>query len=742
MNPASKRGFQCCLFFLAVLALGLFLFYPLGPCLAKDNILKDMSAKDQAAKEHHGAEQPVIVNGDNVEYATEKNEIIASGNVRVEYEGTRLNCDKLTVNTVTKETIAEGNVVIEDTKGVIHGEKVLFNFTSKRGKVLKGNFASPPFFGTADNLIMSGQDTYTGEKSTSTTCSFDHPHFLMKSREMLVVPGDKIQTEHDTLYIGNIPILFLPRCNHSLRDPFMNVIFTPGHSGDWGPFLLSAWRCNLSESVNGRVYLDYRDKLGLSEGFGANYLSPMGKGDFKLYYTDEHPKDLKPVDYSFKRYFVHWRHQWDIDPTTNFIGEYYRIVDEKRAALGSTYNVLKDYFPREYESDAQPLSYAQVHHSFERSSLDVLIQERTNSWYSETEKEPEVVYTLPDMQLGDSPFYVKDTTQAASLNQAHAVPASSLTDYSAQRFDTYNQVSLPFKAGFLEFSPFTGLRNTYYSSGVDNGSLGPRDVFYLGSGVSTKFYRMFNTPPHFLGMDVNGIRHVITPELLYTYNPEPTISSSLIKQFDAIDAIAANNSLDFTLSNKFQTKRNGQSVDFLDLRAETGYIFHSVDPTTRVVTDHRLSDQLDLNLEFRPYSWVTLIGDSTYKWHHPGVATANADISFNLGNERTISIGERWARKQGAEVIAGSDWRIDPKWLFHVYERILVRSTADTRSGLVRQDYGFTRDLHCWLMDLTVTSEKEHGHTFWIIFRLKAFPANEIRLSQSVAVPKPGAQQQ
>ena len=113
-----------------------------------------------------------------------------------------------------------------------------------------------------------------------------------------------------------------------------------------------------------------------------------------------------------------------------------------------------------------------------------------------------------------------------------------------------------------------------------------------------------------------------------------------------------------------------------------------------------------------------------------------------FGPERSIGVGERWVSKQGTEVTSGIDWRIDPKWLFHVYERVLVRSTADTRSGLIRQDYGFTRDLHCWLMDFTYSYEKEHGHTFWFVFRLKAFPANEIRMSQSYASPKSGAQQQ
>ena len=686
-------------------------------------------------------ESPIIINGDNVEYATEKNEITALGNVRVEYQGTRLNCDKLTVNTVTKETIAEGSVVIEDSKGEMHGEKVLYNFNSKRGRVLKGNFASPPFFGTASTLVISGQDQFSGKACEASTCSFDHPHYHMKARDVTVIPGDKIQTASDTLYIGNTPFLFVPRLNHSLRDPFMHVILTPGHGGDWGPFLLSAWRCNLSESVSGRVYLDYREKLGFSEGFGTNYKGPLGRGDLKVYYTDEHPTELQPKrDEVFNRYFGRLRHKWDINDETNFVGEYYRLVDEKRTELGGNFNVLKDYFPKEYQADSVPLSYAQFHHSLGRSSINVLVQERSASWINQLAKEPEVVYTLPDIELGDTPLYVQDTTQAANLHQTFATPSPSTANYDADRFDTYNQVSLPFKAGILELSPFVGLRNTYYSTDVNEGSVGPRTVFYTGSGVSTKFYRIFETPPRFLGMDVTGIRHVVTPSLAYQFNPEPTISSTLLKQFDTLDAIGAVNSVLISLSNKLQTKRGASVVDFLDLRAQTYYIFRDMDPLSRVVTKDGLSDTLDLNLEFQPWNWVRFDADSKYGWHTEKFSEANSDINFQVAPDRSVGIGERWVTRQGTEVVAGSDWRIDPKWLFHVYERVLVRSTADRRSGLIRQDYGFTRDLHCWLMDFTYSFEKEHGHTIWFVFRLKAFPQNEIRLSESYLPPRSGPQ--
>ena len=80
----------------------------------------------------------------------------------------------------------------------------------------------------------------------------------------------------------------------------------------------------------------------------------------------------------------------------------------------------------------------------------------------------------------------------------------------------------------------------------------------------------------------------------------------------------------------------------------------------------------------------------------------------------------------------GSDWRLTPKWKLHLYERYrITNDAADERKGLVKQEYGFTRDLHCWLLDLVSTLEKQHGLTVWCIFRLKAFPEVSIHFDTS-----------
>ena len=76
-------------------------------------------------------ESPMIINGDNVEYSGDNKEVIATGNIEVIYKGSKLTCNKLKVNMQTKEGLAEGNARLEDEKGIVTGERIVYDFANK-----------------------------------------------------------------------------------------------------------------------------------------------------------------------------------------------------------------------------------------------------------------------------------------------------------------------------------------------------------------------------------------------------------------------------------------------------------------------------------------------------------------------------------------------------------------------------------------------------------------------------------
>jgi lipopolysaccharide assembly outer membrane protein LptD (OstA) len=726
--------------------------------------------------------QSIVVNGDNVEYLTETQEVTATGNVEIIYGGARLTCKKLTVNTQTKQGVAEGDARLEDENGgVVEGEKITYDFQAKTGTIIDAGFRANPYFGKARIIERLGEWEFVARYGYLTTCSFDRPHYRIASKQMSILPGDKIKTKEDILYLGGFPLLYLPRFNHTLEDPMMHVRLTPGKSKDWGPYMLSAWRYSLADKINGRAYLDYRNKLGWAEGFGLNYATTyLGKGDLKVYYTQEKPDNLPSTATrsDFERYLIRWRHKWVVDDQTNFISELYKIGDQKRKYLDANASFLKDYFYREYEKDSQPLSYALFHHSFSYSSLDILAQDRVNHWYDQLSKLPEVKYTLPSIQLGDTPLYFENNSVLTNFNKKATTAPVSPDEVSVTRFDIINKFSMPMKVAFFEFVPFVKNREVIYDKGANGKSLPVNTIFYAGADLSTKFYRIFNVKSNFLGLGLNGLRHIVTPTVGYSYNHAPTINNYNLKQIDSVDLLTSSNAANLGLSNKLQVKRkdkNGKevSVDLLDLNVSTRYSFapqivYGLSPYTQY--DDLVVDIPDINKEHKrgasfsdifvkykilPYSWLRIEGDLTYK--HSGVdgdenyenynhlSNVNYDISFDFAPERSFGLGQRYERKGGNQLTASLNWRLNPKWKFSFYQRYNFKAYADSTSAFIKrgsleQEFTLSRDLHCWEVDLTLNNKRNEGTGLYLVFRLKAFPELELSMNQTYNKPESGAQ--
>ncbi len=708
-----------------------------------DNIAADTS---DVQPDEQPQDTTMVLNADKLEYSTDKRDVLAEGNVEILYKGAKLTCRKLTLNTVTKDCHAEGNVRLDEPQGVIEGEKFDYNLEAKRGTIMDALFRANPYFGRADTLEKTGPTELCASKGYFTTCSLDHPHYRMLSRKITVIPGDKLQTRGTKFYIGGTPVMGIPWYNRSLREPFMHVRLIPGKTRDWGAYMLSAWRYNLNQYMNGRAYLDYRYRLGWAQGFGMNYsISNMGKGDYKFYRTDEH-LDLKariqgnPKEYY--RSFMRLRHLWDIDDRTNFISEFYQITDQRRK-YEQDRRFLKDYFYREYEKDTEPLTYGLLHHNFDYSSFDLLLQQRTNHWFNHTEKLPELKYTLPNVQLGESPFYFSHDSAAVNQNMKKIDSLGFSYEEEAARLDMYNKFSLPAKVAFLQVSPFVGSRQTLYDKGADEQELPVRTVFYTGMDVSTKFYRIFEAESDFLGIEIHRLRHVITPSVGYAYNHEPTIGAQHLKQIDGVDSISRSNAAALGLSSKFQTKRNGQNVDLVDSRVSSSYVFK---PKAGDKLGSNLSDLL-MELTLLPYSWLRFDTDVTYK--HTGdraasayrkISNVNYDVNFTLPNERSFGLGQRYQRGGSNQITYSLDWKLTPKWNFMLYHRREIGHGPLLKRGLAEQEYTLSRDLHCWTVDFTMNFRQSEGDSLWLVFRLKAFPDAQFGIDQSYHQPKSGSQ--
>jgi hypothetical protein len=316
---------------------------------------------------------------------------------------------------------------------------------------------------------------------------------------------------------------------------------------------------------------------------------------------------------------------------------------------------------------------------------------------------------------------------------------------------------LPTKIGFIEFNPFASSRQTFYDKGANDQSAIVRTIFSGGVDLSTKFYRIFDVKTNFMGLDINALRHIITPTVGYLYTHTPTIPGTNIRQIDSVDSLTRGNTASLGLSNKLQTKRQGQSVDIVDFLVTTDYVFDPKSGSNNgfvnnsILTNsgnklHSQFSDLLFKLKVIPYSWVRFESEATFEHSdHDNInynrfSLANYDLSFDLGAGRSFSIGQRYERKGKNEVTMGFNWRLSPKWKFSIYQRYNLKNSTVLNRGSQEQQYTLTRDLHCWEVDMAYNIKKNEGSTIYFTFRLKAFPENEFGFEQSTHTVKSGAQ--
>ncbi|MFH1305441.1 MAG: LptA/OstA family protein, partial [Candidatus Omnitrophota bacterium] len=186
--------------------------------------------------------QPIVVDGDDVEYFEKENKIVAKGNVFVTHGDVKLTCDRIVVDTKTREVLCEGNVRIENPKGVMTGDRIRYDLLRKRGEIISGEIEAFPWFGSAEESKRVGMNEYVLQEGHITTCDLNTPHYRIKAKQIKVFPNDKVIAKNVTFYIDEVPTLWLPYYYHPILQSRAKVQFLFGQDGEWGNFLLSSWR--------------------------------------------------------------------------------------------------------------------------------------------------------------------------------------------------------------------------------------------------------------------------------------------------------------------------------------------------------------------------------------------------------------------------------------------------------------------------------------------------------------------
>jgi len=661
--------------------------------------------------------KPVEVNGDQVEFFPKEQKIIGKGNVTIDYEGIRLSCDRITVYTETKDSQAEGHVVLSTPGAELKGEKIEYNFGTKVGTILKARASSGGWYAFGDKIELLSDSAYRVIDGYITSCNLPEPHYKVVSKSVTVYPvTNKVVAKDVTVKVGNMPVAYFPRYRFDLKSggwPSVSVI--PGKKSRWGVFALNSYRYEIDDDNSLTIRADERSKWGLAEGFDYKYaLNGFGGGLLRTYYTNQRNVDRnEPEKGEQQRYRIQARHRWDINDRAMAIMEYHRMSDTI---------MTKDYFYREeYERESSPESYIYALDRQSEYSLSVLARKRVNHFQTVTERLPELRFDLKDQRVMDLPVYFKTDTTFTSLNQK---ASDNIDDSNVMRFDMYNEFTAPLKfVDFISVAPFVGTRDTFFSRNLNDDGDEFRTAFYTGVDMSTKFFKTYDASGKFFGVDFDKLHHIVTPTIEYKYIHQPSIDPVKLQQFDDIDAIDQKSAFSLGLENKLQTKRRiGESLKTIDL----GYLLITGDYLYKPEGRGSQFSAVKGDLELTPFEWLRFESDTRYDPDTRDFQTWNTDLYINKTENWQYGFGSRYEQNKISELTSELFYKLNNEWSFRTLGRYSLKEIEDSGDKFVNrfknEEFTVIKDLHCWLAEVSVSSGRDGGTTFWFVMKLKASP--------------------
>jgi LPS-assembly protein len=673
---------------------------------------------------------PVDVKAPNMDFEQGGKKMIASGGVEVTRGTEKLTADTITFDKITDTAMASGHVVFSKSNMVWRGDSFSYNLRDGTWETGVFNAKFDPFRVTA-NEASKTNDYFVLRKAVLTTCTntSDHYHYSMTCKRLRVYPNDHLVARHVVIRFGGVPMFYLPYWYCALNDRAVGTTVMAGYRGRMGAFLLTSTKYWMTPTLRGITHVDYRTERGAAVGQEVGWISTNGlsKGRVYGYVTDDQgvKKDFEKGNYAVpvdsQRYRLSFDHLETLSSRDYFLADATYLSDQY---------VLSDFFEREYRNSYQPQNYATVMHRGDDYSLSLSVYSRLNDFFESVDRLPELAFDVPRMEIGDSPIYYESVNSAAYLQKSH-VAGSGVEDYSAARFDTSHEFYYPTRHfGFLNVTPRTGIRETFYSDTVQYSTVTQmvstltsnimagtsnivvtsgsktnistvgkamgsdvRSLVNIGLETSFRAFKLLSNEENMFG---TGWRHVVEPYTDYTYVPEPNLRPSQLYQFDEIDALDRRNDIKFGVRNRFQTKRQSEVTDIIDLDVFTTYSFEEANQ------DKPFSN-IGWAGEFHPSEQCHLYADGEYDTYASQINTFNTRAVFKQDSWRA-GIEHRYHVDDSSLLISDLAYAPNKRWEYGLYDRYEFQT-----SRLEEQGVTIARTLDC--MVVTVGGSVLPGYT-------------------------------
>lgn len=622
---------------------------------------------------------------DSMRFDLGNRKIYLYGEADVQYQKIRLKAEYIEINWETNVVHAEGR---PDSSGKMVGEpsftegnqdfdaeRMDYNFKTKKGRISGVFTKQGEGFLHGEQVKKNENDEFFVKNGKFTTCNLpDHPHFYINASKIKVIPDDKIVTGPANLVIEDIPTpLLVPFGlfpNTSSRRS--GILFpTYGESPGLGFFLMDGgYYFGISDhfdaSIRGDIYS--RGSWGLKAGTNYNYRYRFN-GALDMRYATILQGDPELLGSSVNRsFFITWRHNQD--PKSRPNSRFSASVN----AGSNDYNQLNSFNTNNIVANTfqSAITYTKT---FNRLPVNFNIA----AGHSQNTQTRIITINAPEVQVnvnrifpfkrknpvGAQRFYEKiGITGTLQSRNTISQPDSVFRQPGlAQRFNNGIQFQMPIATSFqmlkyFNVSPSLNFTGRGYFSQIEK-FIDPvtqqlvTDTlrrfsqlweYNASVNVSTRVYS-------FLKLGKNTVRHVMTPQLGFRYQPDfstrvygyfgPDGSLGFYSPYDigiyGQPAVGRQGTVSLSLNNnfegKFKSKRDTtgtglKKISLLDvLNVNTGY---------NIAADSLKLQNVIISARTRLFQKVDVVYSSVYDWY------ATDSLGFRINTLNLQQNGRLW----------------------------------------------------------------------------------------------------
>ena len=697
-------------------------------------------------------------------------------------------------------TVYQGNLMQRGDRAVYFYERKFLDSSGLRASMDPILLEAGKFTGED----RGGKMVFVGENAGITTDDEKDPSYWLRAKKTTIYPGDKVVFNDLRVYAGDVPVFWLPYLSQPLNAELGYHFLPGAHSSwgvfllnTYGVMLGGKLNPETGENEDAwllsRWHLDLRSSRGVGTGVDLVDTRMENKEEisgFKAYYLyDLDPENSRTgvprgnVDPN--RYTFELKHREKLDLPDHADWR----LDTNLTLLSDAY-YLQDFDRDTYRINPAPDNTVGIYRKDEDSLLSIYARFRINDFYRADTRLPEVSYDqargpwfgLPILHEGNTSLGVigeqaADPTRSAIIEpllqltaadptaqpllnrltgyerilaeQMLALPLNDpkreairtqLLDSSYIRFNTYQELSMPFTlGGFLNLTPQAGIGYTRYDAVEGPVENSDRTTLYAGTEASVKFSKDLGAfRDSKWGLD--GIMHVFQPYATWsvtsTNNFEPTgpfvdrLTPSTRPRpldptrFTAVDDLQSWNIIRFGARNRILTKRDNQSFEWL-------YVDTYIDAFINDPEGQRDASNLYNDVRWQPLPWLGVDLETQFPVVNSGSGFSEVDSRVRFLPTENIEFSLGYRMLTNHPVLLDSN-RIDLQFYTRINENwgIGTRHVFEMADGtLESQQYMINRDLGNWVAGLGFSLQdnrldQEYGVIFTL--SLKDFPSASV----------------